>query len=155
MESDDLVGGLVLMGGTLVDVLLELRSGYLLDRLWELVFGGGSLVGILWGLALMGEHCGVCKVMVLMTTHDMNRGKAPMLKVHVCVGAFPPLTSLQYGYVLLLLRFDSILLQTGSGLLLVVVVVEESILRICLRLWCCSGRLWIRLMVCSATPQRV
>ena len=40
---------------------LELRSGNLGGRLWVLTLEGGSLVGRLRGLPLMGEHCGVCE----------------------------------------------------------------------------------------------
>ena len=40
---------------------LALNNGSLEDRLLELVLGSGSLVGKLWGLALMGEPCGVCR----------------------------------------------------------------------------------------------
>ena len=64
--------------------------------------------------------------MVLMSMHDMNRGKAPMLKMYVGVGAPPPLASLRSGYVLLLLRSQTIFLRFGHGLFLVLIVSEAS-----------------------------
>ena len=57
--------------------------------------------------------------MVFMNTHDMNRGKAPLLKVYVGVGALPSLASLGSRFILLLLRFE-------FDLLLVFVVGEAS-----------------------------
>ena len=39
---------------------------------------------------------------MLMSTHDMNRGNASLLKMYVGVGVPPLLTLLRYGYVFLL-----------------------------------------------------
>ena len=52
------MGGLALMGDNVVGISLELRlrGDNLVGILWVL-----SLVGRLWGLAMMDEHCDVCR----------------------------------------------------------------------------------------------
>lgn len=64
--------------------------------------------------------------MVLMSTHDMDRGMDPMLKMYVGVGVPPPLAFLGSGFVLLLLRLETIFLRSGHGLHLVLIVGEAS-----------------------------
>ena len=56
-----LLGRLALLSETLVDISLWVSGNNLVGRLWVVTLEGGSLVDRLWGLALMGEHCGVCK----------------------------------------------------------------------------------------------